>query len=50
MKVYEHAQHALLSVFNDGLSFQIAINQTLKQEKKKIHRLNKMSSVWWAVL
>ena len=38
MKVYEHAQHALLSVLNDGLSFQIAINQTLKQEKKKIDR------------
>ena len=38
MKIYEHAQRSLLHILDDGLSFQIAINQSLKQEKKKIDR------------
>ena len=38
MKIYEHAQHALLSILNDSLSFQLAINKTIKQEKKKTDR------------
>ena len=36
MKEFEHAHKVLLSIFNEELSFQLAINNSLKQEKKKI--------------
>lgn len=36
MKNYEHAHQALLQILNGEISFQLAINKVLKQEKKKV--------------
>ena len=43
MRNFEHAQKALDSILIDHLPFNLAINQTLKQEKDKIDRDTKVA-------